>query len=85
MKNEEKRARGMDKEFALQLLFIGLLVGGAIFFARRLGSSTDTSTNLLPATEEEPRRYKNKEIRRIEYNEDCLPILIEITRDHTIA
>ena len=87
MKNEGKRARGMDKEFALQLLFIGLLVGGAIFFAHRLGSSTDSSasTNLLPASEEESRRYKNKEIRRIEYNEDGLPTLIEITRDYTIA
>lgn len=73
----------MDKEFALQLLFIGLLMGGAIFFAHRLGSSD--SSSLLPATKEEPRRYKNKEIRRIEYNEDCLPTLIEITRDYTIA
>ena len=79
----------MNKEFALELVLIGLLVGGAIFFARRLGSSTGStsaSTKLLPATEEEePRRYKNKEIRRIKYNEENLPIEIEITRDYTIA
>lgn len=77
----------MNKEFALELVLIGLLVGGTIFFAHRLGSSTGSSasTNLLPATEEEPRRYKNKETRRVEYNEDGLPVLIEITRDYTIA
>lgn len=77
----------MDKEFALQLLFIGLLVGGAIFFAHRLGSSTGSpaSTNLLPATEEEPRRYKNKETRRLEYNEDGLLTFMEINRDYTIV
>ena len=82
----------MDKEFALQLLFIGLLVGGAIFFAHRLGSSTDStsaSTKLLPSTEEESRRYKNKENRHIElgYNEDGLlsSLDMEITRDYTIA
>ena len=46
--------------------------------------STSATTNLLPA-EEESRRYKNKEIRRIEYNEDGLPTLIEITRDYSIA
>lgn len=77
----------MNKEFALELVLIGLLVGGTIFFAHRLRSSPDTSasTNLLPAAGEEPRRYKNKEIRLIEYNEDHLPTRIEITRDSVVA
>ncbi|MBA7709854.1 hypothetical protein ES703_118780 [subsurface metagenome] len=74
----------MNKEFALELALIGLLVGGAIFFACRQGRPSNSATNLLPA-EEESRRYKNKEIRRIEYNEDGLPTLIEITRDSTIV
>lgn len=77
----------MNKGLALELVLIGLLVGGAIFFAHRLGSSTGTSasTNLLPATEEEPRRYKNRETRRVEYNEDHLPVFFEINREYTIA
>jgi len=30
-------------------------------------------------------RYRNKETRKIEYNDDGLPTLIEITRDYTVA
>jgi hypothetical protein len=40
---------------------------------------------MKPATSyEEPRRYRNKETRLIEYNGDGLPTKIEIVRDYAI-
>ena len=38
-----------------------------------------------PTAPSNSKRYQNKEIRRIEYNEDGLPTLIEITRDYAIG
>jgi hypothetical protein len=79
----------MNRE-ALGLLLVALLFGGVLLLARRPNSSTSLqpysqgNIKVIPMGEE-PRRYQNKETRRIEYNADGLPTVIEITRDYTIT
>jgi hypothetical protein len=83
----------MNRE-ALGLLLIALLFGGVVLLARRPAVASNYSpASLQPYSQDikvipvgaEPRRYQNKETRRIEYNADNLPTLIEITRDYTIT
>jgi hypothetical protein len=83
----------MNREAALGLLVIALLFGGVVLLARR-SVTANYSTSLQPYSQgnirvipvgEEPRHYQNKETRRIEYNDDGLPTLIEITRDYAIT
>lgn len=84
----------MNREHAIGIAFVALLLGGLLLLSRR--STAMTQYNPAPATYSsgnirmvsmaaEPRRYQNKETRRIEYNEDGLPTLIEITRDSVVA
>lgn len=84
----------MNREGVLGLLLIALLFGGIVLFARRPVTANYASTprqyssqgniKVIPV-EAEPRRYQNKETRRIEYNDDGLPTLIEITRNYAIT
>ena len=86
----------MNKEGAIGLLLIGLVLGGIFLLARRpaltlsrasVPAQTHNPGNhikLMPL-EAEPRRYQNKETRSIEYNEDNLPTKIVITRDYAIT
>lgn len=82
----------MSKDAAIGFSIILLLVGGIILLGRRSAPAPNhalatrqygdiTFTPIQP----EPQRYRNKETRRIEYNEDGLPTLIEITRDYAIT
>ena len=79
----------MNRE-ALGLLFVALLFGGVLLLARRRNSTTSLqpysqgNIKVIPVGAE-PRRYQNKETRRIEYNGDGLPTMIEITRDYTVT
>jgi len=84
----------MNREAAVGLLLIALLFGGIVLFARRpvtasyapapRQSYSQGNIRVIPI-EAEPRRYQNKETRRIEYNDDGLPTLIEITRDYAVT
>ena len=86
----------MNREGALGFLLIALLLGGiVVLFARRPTATSNYASaprqyrsqgniKVYPV-EEEPRRYQNKEIRRIEYNADGLPTLIEIIRDYAVT
>jgi len=83
----------MNKE-AIGFVLVALLFGGIVLFARRRALTSHysaphqgyTTPNIrLVPVQEEPKRYKNKETRRIEYNDDGLPTLIEITRDYAIT
>jgi len=87
----------MNKEGAIGLLLIGLLLGGIFLLVRRPGTALSLSRASAPAQTHnpgnitlvplaaEPRRYQNKETRSIEYNEDNLPTKIVITRDYAIT
>lgn len=85
----------MNREGALGIILIALLLGGIVLFARRPAALTHASApvqhtthnpgNIQVVPVQEPRRYQNKEIRQIEYNEDNLPIKIVITRDFAIT
>lgn len=86
----------MNKEGAIGLLLIGLVLGGIFLLARRpaltlsrasapLQTHNPRNRIKLVPLEAEPRRYQNKETRRIKYNEEMLPIEIEITRDYAIT
>ena len=83
----------MNKEGVIGLFLFIALLGGIVLFARRPATAS-SSTSLQPYSQgniniipiaEQPRRYQNKETRRIEYNADNLPTLIEITRDYTVT
>jgi len=88
----------MNKEGAIGLLLIGLMLGGIFLLVRRPRTALTLSRASVPAQthnpgnhiklmplEAEPRRYQNKETRSIEYNEDNLPIKIVISRDFAIT
>jgi len=87
----------MDSNYAVGFLIIALLLGGVFLFARRpvgtkyqsipqvTGQQQNSGNIRLVMEGEEPRRYRNKEIRQIEYNEDNLPVKIIITRDYAIT
>jgi cell division septation protein DedD len=84
----------MNKEGVVGLFLFLALLGGIVLFARRPVTSSlalapnqphsQGNINIIPIAEQ-PRHYQNKETRRIEYNADNLPTLIEITRDYTIT
>jgi hypothetical protein len=84
----------MNNEGTFGFLLLVLVLGGIILLGRRSITTTSAAPpmeqyhsqgniRLVPVTE--PPHYKNKETRRIEYNDDGLPTLIEITRDYTVA
>ena len=88
----------MNKEGAIGLLLIGLVMGGIFLLARRPRTALSLSRASVPLQTHnpgnhiklvplgaEPRRYQNKETRRIKYNEEMLPIEIEITRDYAVT
>jgi hypothetical protein len=83
----------MNREGAVGLLLIGLLLGGLFLFSRRSAVSScatyspeyQSQGNIRLVSSAEPPHYRNKETRHIEYNADGLPTLIEITRDYTVA
>jgi hypothetical protein len=85
----------MGREGAFGIILIALLLGGIVLFGRRppvsssygsISRQYDSSGSIaLMPVQKEQRRYQNKEIRRIEYNGDGLPTLIEITRDYAIT
>jgi hypothetical protein len=74
-------------------LIILAFLGGILLLARKsavsmpannIGCSTcGSNIKVTPITNSA--HYRNKETRRIEYNDDGLPTLIEITRDYTVA
>ena len=85
----------MNREGAIGLLLIGLLLGGIVFLARRPVTALSRASapvqtrnpgniKLVPL-EAEPRRYQNKEIRQIEYDDNHMPVKIIITRDYAIT
>lgn len=83
----------MNKEGALGILLVALLLGGIVLLARRPAVASNYASpqhhsqgniQVIPV-QAEPRRYQNKETRRIEYNDDGLPTLIEITRDYAVT
>lgn len=85
----------MNRENTLGIILIALLLGGLILLTRRPAATSNHVSSppeqysqgnikFIPAQEEAP-RYRNKETRRIEYNADGLPSLIEITRDYAIT
>jgi hypothetical protein len=83
----------MNKEGVVGLFLFLALLGGIVLFARR-PAAVSSSTSLQPYSQGnisivpiagQPRRYQNKETRRIEYNADGLPTQIEITRDYTVT
>jgi hypothetical protein len=87
----------MNRDTTIGIVMVALLLGGLFLLARRPAAvatpiSTYTPRQLsgqgnirfVPAEAESP-RYRNKETRRIKYNEDNLPIEIEIIRDYAIA
>lgn len=83
----------MNTEHAIGIGLVVLLLGGLLLLARRSTAMTQYSPALAAYSSNismvpmaaEPRRYQNKETRRIEYNEDGLPITIEITRDYAVT
>ena len=81
----------MNKEVAIGLFLVALLFGGVLLLARRPTAVTSYANgnynqgNIRVVPISEPAHYKNKETRRIEYNTDGLPTLIEITRDYAIT
>jgi hypothetical protein len=78
----------VNREGVLGLFLVALLLGGVFLLTRRPAASYTSAPQgqgniqFVPA---EPRRYQNKEIRQIEYNEDHLPIKIIITRDYAVT
>jgi hypothetical protein len=82
----------MNKEGVIGLFLFIALLGGIALFARRPAVSNSTSlqpysqgnVSIVPIAEQ-PRRYQNKETRRLEYNTDGQLTLMEITRDYTVA
>jgi hypothetical protein len=78
----------MNREGALGLFLVVLLLGGVLLLTHRPTSAPQLSRQgniqFVPV-QAEPRRYQNKEIREIEYNEDSLPVKITITRDYAIT
>jgi len=84
----------VNREGALGIILIALLLGGIVLFARRPAALSHASApiqthnpgniKVVPVSAE-PQRYQNKEIRQIEYNEDNLPVKIVITRDYAIT
>lgn len=81
----------MNKEAAFGLFLVALLFGGVLLLARRPTVSSyspgyySQRGNIRVVPISEPAHYKNKETRRIEYNADGLPTLIEITRDYAVT
>ena len=82
----------MNREGVLGIFLIALLLGSIVLFARRPAVTsvsaprqlTQGNIKVIPV-QAEPRRYKNKETRNIEYNADGLPTKIEIIRDYAIT
>lgn len=85
----------MNREGTIGLILIALLFGGIVLLARPrtaianynpipLQTHNPGNIRMVPVGAE-PRRYQNKETRRIEYNADGLPTLIEIIRDSVVA
>ena len=84
----------MDREHVVGIALVALLLGGLLLLSRRSTAMTQYSPapaayssgniSMIPMAAE-PRRYQNKETRRIEYNEDHLPITIEITQDYVVT
>jgi len=85
----------MNRDYAISFAVIALLLGGIFLLARRPAAISNYTLSAVPqhasgnirfvADDVEPKRYRNKETRRIEYNGDGLPTLIEITRDYAIT
>jgi len=85
----------MDRDGVLGIFLIALLLGGIVLFARRTPVSSNYAspspqydnqeTIALVPIQKEARRYRNKEVRNIEYNADGLPTKIEIIRDYAIT
>ena len=77
----------MNSEGVVGIFLVALLLGGMLLFIRRPSHSYASeprqgNIKVIPSNE---RRYQNKEIRNIEYNDDGLPIKIEIIRDYAIT
>lgn len=77
----------LNRDGIIGLLLVGLLFGGLMLASRRPVSSAIAAPCCGQGARmvAETPRYRNKETRRIEYNDDGLPTLIEITRDYTVA
>jgi hypothetical protein len=86
------------KDTVIGIALVALLLGGILLLARRSApvyagapdnrsshNSDITFINPVPYNHTEPAHYRNKETRRIEYNGDGLPTLIEISRDYAIV
>jgi hypothetical protein len=86
------------KDTVIGIVLVAFLLGGLLLLARRSTpvyagapdnrsshNSNITFIEPIPYKHTEPAHYRNKETRRIEYNADGLPTLIEISRDYAIA
>jgi hypothetical protein len=69
-----------EGSWLLVLALVG--IGAVLLFSRRTAVH---SRGVQITRTGGPKRYQNKEIRRVEYNADGLPTLIEITRDYTLT
>ena len=87
----------MNRDATIGIIVVALLLGGLFLFTRRPTAvsalisasparqlSGQGNMRFVPAQVEAP-RYRNKETRNIEYNNDGLPTKIEIIRDYAIA
>jgi hypothetical protein len=85
----------MSRDYAVGVIIVALLLGAMFLLPRRPVAASSYAVSTMPqatssnirvvAHDAEPKRYQNKETRRIEYNGDGLPTLIEITRDYAIT
>lgn len=85
------------KDTVIGIALVALLLGGILLLAcrtapvyagapdNRSSPSNITFIQPVPYNHTEPAHYRNKETRRIEYNGDGLPTLIEISRDYAIV
>jgi hypothetical protein len=79
----------VNREGVLGLFLVALLLGGVFLLTRRptasYASTPQSGQGNIQFVPAEPRRYQNKEIRQIKYNEENLPVEITITRDYAIT
>ena len=85
----------MKNNDIIGVFLVALLLGGIVLLLTKKQTARQVGNFRLVPDQPQPtgnirlvpdeRRYHNKETRRIEYNTDGLPTLIEITRDYAVT